>query len=76
MKLFVSSDEDSGEGSVDDPEENKDLMRLFRVEEGRDFSYLIDVITEAGFRGWDPRYELQYLALSRMPDKPFNFRDP
>ncbi|XP_059458011.1 uncharacterized protein LOC132187640 isoform X2 [Corylus avellana] len=50
-EIIVSSDEDSGEGSVDDPEENKDLMRLFRVEEGRDFSYLIDVITEAGFHG-------------------------
>lgn len=50
-EIIVSSDDESGEGSVDDFEENKDLMRLFRVEEGRDFSYLIDVLTEAGFQG-------------------------
>ncbi|XP_041003500.1 uncharacterized protein LOC121248937 isoform X2 [Juglans microcarpa x Juglans regia] len=47
--MIVSSDEDSGEGSVNDPEENEGLMRLFRVEESRNFSYLTDVLTEAGF---------------------------
>ena len=47
--MIVSSDEDSVEGSVDDPEENEDLMSLFSVEESRHFSYLCDVLTEAGF---------------------------
>ncbi|KAF2295952.1 hypothetical protein GH714_035304 [Hevea brasiliensis] len=47
--MMVSSDEDNGEGSVNDSEENEGLMRPFRVEESRDFSYLIDVLTEAGF---------------------------
>uniref|UniRef100_A0A2N9HIZ6 DUF4378 domain-containing protein n=1 Tax=Fagus sylvatica TaxID=28930 RepID=A0A2N9HIZ6_FAGSY len=50
LGMIVSSDEDSVEGSVDDPEENEDLMSLFSVEESRHFSYLCDVLTEAGFR--------------------------
>lgn len=49
--MMVSSDEDTGEGSVGETEEDEDLMRLFRVEDGRDFSYLVDVLTEAGFHG-------------------------
>ncbi|OAY38700.1 uncharacterized protein LOC110624847 [Manihot esculenta] len=47
--MVVSSDEDNGEGSVNDSEENQGLMRLFRVEESRDFSYLVDVLAEAAF---------------------------
>lgn len=49
-RMIVSSDEDD-EGSVDDLKENRDLMSLFGVEESRDFSYLVDVLTEAGFHG-------------------------
>ncbi|KAJ6767954.1 AFADIN [Salix koriyanagi] len=43
--MVVSSDEDAGEGSVDDSEEN--FRRKF-YEESRDFSYLVDVLSEAG----------------------------
>ena len=47
--MMVSSDEDSGEGgSVDDSDEN-DKARVFRAEESRNFSYLVDVMSEAGF---------------------------
>ncbi|KAL4621279.1 hypothetical protein ACB092_06G216500 [Castanea dentata] len=49
-RMIVSSDEDN-EGSVDDLKENEDLMSLFGVEESRDFSYVVDVLTEAGFHG-------------------------
>ncbi|KAF5453509.1 hypothetical protein F2P56_028406 [Juglans regia] len=49
--MIVSSDEDSREGSVGEPQENIGLMGLFRVEESRGYSYLIDVLTEAGFHG-------------------------
>ncbi|XWS75043.1 hypothetical protein CRYUN_Cryun01aG0051200 [Craigia yunnanensis] len=52
--MVVSSDDDdddadAGEESLEDCEVNKDLTRLFGVEESRDFSYLVDVLTEAGF---------------------------
>ncbi|KAG6728542.1 hypothetical protein I3842_02G177400 [Carya illinoinensis] len=49
--MIVPSDEDSREGSVGDPQENIGLMGLFRVEESRGYSYLIDVLTEVGFHG-------------------------
>ncbi|KDP46090.1 hypothetical protein JCGZ_06601 [Jatropha curcas] len=59
--MAVSSDnEDIGEGSINDTEENECLMSSFKVEEGpissfkveesRDFSYLVDVLTEAGIQ--------------------------
>lgn len=44
----VSSDDDTNEGSASNYRENEDLMRLFRVEESRDFSYLVDVLSEIG----------------------------
>ncbi|KAJ7971325.1 Phosphatidylinositol N-acetyglucosaminlytransferase subunit P-related [Quillaja saponaria] len=48
--MNVSSDEDFGEGSVGDSEEAEDVLRLSRVEEeSRDFSYLVEVLTESGF---------------------------
>ena len=43
------ADADAGEESPEDCEVNEDLIRLFGVEERRDFSYLVDVLTEAGF---------------------------
>ncbi|XWS07834.1 hypothetical protein CRYUN_Cryun41cG0026700 [Craigia yunnanensis] len=51
--MVVSSDDDddanTGEESLEDCEVNEDLTRLFGVEESRDFSYLVDVLIEAGF---------------------------
>lgn len=46
--LNVSSDEDCENEYVDDPEEKKDIAGLFRAEESRDFSYVVEVLTEAG----------------------------
>ncbi|TKY64918.1 hypothetical protein E2542_SST07769 [Spatholobus suberectus] len=46
--LNVSSDEDCGNESVGDSQENKDIAGLFRAEESRDFSYVVEVLTEAG----------------------------
>lgn len=48
--MIVSSDDETEEGSAGDSKETDDSMRLFRVEESRDFSYLVDVLTEAGFQ--------------------------
>lgn len=45
--LNVSSDEDCGNKSVCDSEEKKDIAKLFRPEESRDFSYVVEVLTEA-----------------------------
>ncbi|KAM7494961.1 hypothetical protein LguiB_029570 [Lonicera macranthoides] len=47
--MLVSSDEDTFKGSVDYSEENCKLTRLFKPEESRDFSYLVDVLDEANF---------------------------
>lgn len=47
--MLVSSDEDTFKGSVDYSEENCKLTRLFKPEESRDFSYLVDVLDEADF---------------------------
>lgn len=46
--MIVSSDDDTDEQSVSDYKENS-VMGLFKVAESRDFSYLIDVLLEAGF---------------------------
>ncbi|KAL5167580.1 hypothetical protein HKD37_18G052265 [Glycine soja] len=46
--LNVSSDEDCENESVGDSEEKKDVAGLFRAEESRDFSYIVEVLTEAG----------------------------
>ncbi|KAK3002261.1 hypothetical protein RJ639_020899 [Escallonia herrerae] len=49
LSMAVSSDEESREGSVEFLKENEKFLRLFRAEEGREFSYLVDVLDEAGF---------------------------
>ena len=46
--LNVSSDEDCENESVGDSEEKKDVAGLFRAEESRDLSYIVEVLTEAG----------------------------
>lgn len=46
--LNVSSDEDCGDESVGEYEEKKDLVGSFSSEESRDFSYVVEVLTEAG----------------------------
>ncbi|KAL2329640.1 hypothetical protein Fmac_017221 [Flemingia macrophylla] len=46
--LNVSSDEDCGNASVFVYKENEDIAGLFREKESRDFSYVVDVLTEAG----------------------------
>lgn len=48
--MNVSSDDDFEQGSsVSNAGKSEQLMRPFSIEEGRDFSYLVDVFTEAGF---------------------------
>lgn len=48
LDFNVSSDEDCGNESVGDFEENKDIVGISRTEENRDFSYVVEVLTEAG----------------------------
>ncbi|XP_068330783.1 uncharacterized protein [Pyrus communis] len=49
--MIVSSDDgcDTNEGSASSCRENEDSMRLLRVEESRDYSYLVNVLSEIGF---------------------------
>lgn len=46
--LNVSSDEDCGKESIDNFKEKKGIVGLSRTEESRDFSYVVEVLTEAG----------------------------
>ncbi|OMP02673.1 hypothetical protein COLO4_10915 [Corchorus olitorius] len=48
--MVVSSDDEAGDESLEDCEVNEDSISSFGVEEGRDFSYIVDVLTEAGFQ--------------------------
>lgn len=47
--MNVSSDDDFERGSVNNAVKSELFMRPFSIEAGRDFSYLVDVFTEAGF---------------------------
>ncbi|KAI8007499.1 hypothetical protein LOK49_LG07G01236 [Camellia lanceoleosa] len=77
--MVVSSDEDGGDGSVDLSEENRKLVGLFRVEESRDFSYLVDVLDKAGIHGsimqfgfkkwYSPEYPMSPLVFEMLEKK-------
>ncbi|KAK3232269.1 hypothetical protein Dsin_004150 [Dipteronia sinensis] len=49
--MIVSSDDDSVEGSISNLEETEKSMKIFSIEETRDYSYMVDVFTQAGFHG-------------------------
>lgn len=59
--MMVSSDEGTREGSVDFSKENRKLMGVFKAEESRNFSYLVDVLDEAGF--YDANWEINFEIL-------------
>ncbi|KAA8534273.1 hypothetical protein F0562_031790 [Nyssa sinensis] len=71
--MVVSSDEDSGEGSVDLSEENIKLLGLFSAEESRDFSYLTDVLDEAGYHGGNLEMGFETWNSSKCPVSPSVF---
>ncbi|KAI5431535.1 uncharacterized protein LOC127128314 [Lathyrus oleraceus] len=48
LDLNVSSDEDCGKECIADFEVKRDIVGLSRTEESRDFSYVVEVLTEAG----------------------------
>ncbi|XP_045797370.1 uncharacterized protein LOC123891532 [Trifolium pratense] len=48
LDLNVSSDEDCEQEPVLDFDEKKDIVGFSRTEESRDFSYVVEVLTEAG----------------------------
>ncbi|KAL0541016.1 hypothetical protein IC582_021045 [Cucumis melo] len=45
--LFVSSDDDGGEGSICNSDKIDDIMSTFKFKDSRAFSYLVDVLSEA-----------------------------
>ncbi|XP_020231961.1 uncharacterized protein LOC109812412 isoform X2 [Cajanus cajan] len=46
--LNISSDEDCGNASAVVSKEKEDIVGIFRDQESRDFSYVVEVLTEAG----------------------------
>ncbi|KAF3433782.1 hypothetical protein FNV43_RR24885 [Rhamnella rubrinervis] len=65
--MIVSSDDETEEGSAGDSKETVDSMRSFRVEESRDFSYLLDVLTEAGFHGRNLKVDFSIFHTPECP---------
>ncbi|XP_062092751.1 uncharacterized protein LOC133798485 [Humulus lupulus] len=49
--MVVSSDDETEEGSPGNSKENDAFMKVFKVEESRNFSYLVELLTEAGLLG-------------------------
>ncbi|XVF83453.1 hypothetical protein PTKIN_Ptkin16aG0487400 [Pterospermum kingtungense] len=71
--MVVSSDDDEGEESLEDCEVNEELTRLFGVEESRDYSYLVDALTEAGFHGRNRDIGFDGWHSSEIPISPSFF---
>ncbi|WCJ19111.1 Phosphatidylinositol N-acetyglucosaminlytransferase subunit P-related [Euphorbia peplus] len=71
--MAVSSDDDNNrEGSVNEYEEIQALMSPLRLEDSRDFSYLVDVLTEAGFqsrRKHVPKLPISYSVFETLEKK-------
>ncbi|XAR66314.1 hypothetical protein NMG60_11012501 [Bertholletia excelsa] len=64
--MVVSSDEDSGEES-DSTSEGKRSLGPFRAEESRDFSYLVDILDEAGLQGTEIQLDFETLFSPNFP---------
>ncbi|XP_022745920.1 uncharacterized protein LOC111296117 [Durio zibethinus] len=74
--MVVSSDDDDAgavEKSLEDCEVNEDLTRLFGAEESRDFSYLVDIMTEAGFHSRNQDIGLNGWHSPEIPISPSVF---
>lgn len=67
--MYVSSDEDTTEVSVNLVEENGDKVNIFKAKQSRDFSYLADVLIQAGFYGGNLEI---YFKIMQSPDFPIN----
>ncbi|KAL5569155.1 hypothetical protein UlMin_025730 [Ulmus minor] len=76
--MAVSSDDENVEESTDNYKEQEQFMKIFRVDESRNFSYLIEVLTEASLHGknlekfsnWDsPEYPISLLVFETLEKK-------
>lgn len=74
--MIVSSDDDSDKASITNHEENEKSVKILNdVEESRDYSYLVDVFTEAGSHGWNsdkassPECPISYLVFDILEKK-------
>lgn len=70
--MNVSSDEDNGEESMSLVEQKRELM-LSSIRESRDFSYLVDVLGEAGVYGEDSETHFKTWDTSECPINPVVF---
>lgn len=57
--MVISSDEDTEEESIGLYDEKREPRGLSKARESRDFSYLVDVLVEAGFCGSDLEMDLE-----------------
>lgn len=71
-EMVVSSDEDNGDRSVGLAEDSRKLEGLFQVE-SRNFSYLVDVLDEAGFQGSNTQMGLEAWQSPCCPVNPSVF---
>ncbi|KAI3995352.1 hypothetical protein MKX01_032154 [Papaver californicum] len=69
MEMAVSSDNETGEGSVGFSNEKGDLIERLSGENSRDFSYLIDVLVGSQFLDADTDMQL---TMWYAPDCPLN----
>ncbi|KAI3865772.1 hypothetical protein MKX03_025518 [Papaver bracteatum] len=69
MEMAVSSDDETGEGSVCFSNEKGDLIERLSGENSRDFSYLIDVLVDSQFLDSDTNMQL---TTWYAPDCPLN----
>ncbi|KAM7254525.1 hypothetical protein ACFE04_003905 [Oxalis oulophora] len=74
--MIVSSDEESSvERFNDNLEETENMMSLCKVEESRDFSYIMDVLHKAGypdtgFKSWNsPEHAINPLVFEKLEKK-------
>ncbi|XAR72055.1 hypothetical protein NMG60_11018554 [Bertholletia excelsa] len=67
------SDGYSCDGSVDLPEENRKLVGLFRAEESRHLSYVVDVLDEGGINAFNMQFGYKTWHSPEYPINPSVF---
>ncbi|XP_060212616.1 uncharacterized protein LOC132640163 [Lycium barbarum] len=72
-EMGVSSDGDSERGSHDVLEDSENILKDFKTAEGRDFSYLVDVLDEAGLHGMNLGVYFETWNSSEYPLSPLVF---
>ncbi|KAL5082689.1 hypothetical protein RYX36_011110 [Vicia faba] len=73
LDLNVSSDEDCGIEPIGNFEKKRDIVGLSRTEESRDFSYVVEVLTEAGMSNASLLRDFSTWHSAECPISPYVF---